>query len=320
MRVLFWGTPTFAVPTLRALGEEGHDVVAVVTQPDRPAGRGRHLRPSPVKIEAQAEGIPVLEPRRPRGDEFVRELGALAADISVVVAYGHILPREVLDVPPRGSINVHASLLPALRGAAPIHWAIARGHDRTGVTIMRMAEEMDAGAILHQVEVPIGPYETSSEVAARLAGIGALALVETLALLEHGTLTEREQDHAQATFAPKIGRELARIDWSRTPTEVVDHVRAMDEVPGAWTLLAGEPLKLFRPRPSPHDGSASPEGLDEAPPGTVIVAETGSGRGLGVAVDGGIVWFAEAQPPGRRRMEVGAWLLGRGLEAGVRFE
>lgn len=322
MKILFWGTPDFAVPSLRALGEEGHQVVGVVTQPDRPAGRGRQLRPSPVKEFARSEGLEVFTPEKPRGEEFMRTIAALEPEISVVVAYGHILVREVLDLPERGSINVHASLLPALRGAAPIHWAIARGHDRTGVTIMRMVEAMDAGPILHTVEEPIEPRDTSTGLTARLSGVGAQALLEALTLLEFGELTEVAQDHDKATYAPKVGRALARVDWTQPARTVADLVRAMDSVPGAWTTLDGAPLKLFQPWLSPHD-----EGASEIDPidagtgaGTVVDAVGGSGRGLGVMAGDAPVWFAEVQPPGKRRMEVEAWLAGRGVEPGARFE
>jgi methionyl-tRNA formyltransferase len=313
VRVLFWGTPEFAVPTLRALGEEGHTVVGVVTQPDRPAGRGRSLRPSAVSDMAEAEGIPVLKPERPVGAAFLDELRALDPQVSVVVAYGHILRPEVLDLPPHGSINVHASLLPELRGAAPVHWAIARGFETTGVTIMRMSEGMDAGPILQQVEVPIDPEENSTELAARLSEVGAQALVQTLALLEAGLVDEREQDHEAATFAPKVSRGVARIDWMRPAREVCDHVRAMDSVPGAWSELDGEPVKLFRPQVGARGDDVA------AAPGVVIDAEAGSGRGLGVATGEGTVWFDEVQPPGRRRMAVEAWLVGRGVAEGARF-
>src|SRR5690606_30408622 len=190
MKILFWGTPEFAVPSLRALLGEGHDVVGVVTQPDRPAGRGRVLQAPPIKVVARDEGLLVLQPERARGPEFLERIAALEPELSVVVAYGQILRREVLDAPALGSINVHASLLPELRGAAPINWAIIRGHERTGITIMRMVEEMDAGPVLLQVAEPIGPDETAADLTARLSEVGAAALVEALMLLEAGELTE----------------------------------------------------------------------------------------------------------------------------------
>lgn len=318
MRVLFWGTPEFAVPTLRALGEEGYPVVGVVTQPDRPAGRGRRMRASAVAEVARAEGIPVLTPGRPRGADFEDELRALAPDISVVVAYGHILRPEILELPRAGSWNVHASLLPELRGAAPIHWAIARGYETTGVTIMRMAEGMDDGPILHQVEEPIDPHETSTELAFRLAEVGAGAMIEALAFLKYGGAEPREQDHTRATYAPKVSRDVARIDWARPPREVADHVRAMDEVPGAWTEWEGSPLKLFRPVVGA--GVGAPGAGEGSEPGTVLRADAEDGGLLGVQVEGGVVSFREVQPAGKRRMPVGPWLRGRGAAPGDRFE
>ncbi|RMH13253.1 MAG: methionyl-tRNA formyltransferase [Gemmatimonadetes bacterium] len=310
MRIVFWGTPAFAVPSLRALTDEGHDIAAVVTQPDRPAGRGRRLTPSPVKEVAEAEGIEVLQPERPRGEAFLERLAELAPDLSVVVAYGHILRSEVLDLPRLGSINVHASLLPELRGAAPINWAIARGHQKTGVTIMRMTPGMDEGPILLQTEEPIGPEETASELTARLSELGAEALVEALTLIDAGAIEEREQDHARATYAPKVDRATARIDWSRPAHEVAWHVRGMDAVPGAWSTLEGAPVKLFRPLPDPAVRA-------EGPPGTVVDADPD--EGVLVACGEGAVWLREVQPAGRKRMEAGAWVRGRGVFAGQRF-
>ncbi|MGE0158825.1 MAG: methionyl-tRNA formyltransferase [Gemmatimonadales bacterium] len=308
MRIIFWGTPEFAIPSLRALDDEGFDVVAVVTQPDRPAGRGRRPKTSAVKSVALDLGIEVLDPDRPRGPELLDRIRALEPDLSVVVAYGHILGLDVLAVPRMGSINVHASLLPDLRGAAPINWAIARGHDTTGVTIMRMAKEMDAGAIIHQVEEPILADETASELSVRLSELGAEALVEALALLSAGAVQEREQDHAAATFAPKIDRDTARIDWSRTAVEISRHVRAMDEIPGAWTTLSGEPLKLFRPRVEAWVGA-------RADAGTVLSVD----GALLVASGGGVLAFAEVQPAGGRRMSTVDWLRGRRVEAGAKL-
>ncbi len=202
MRIVFWGSPAFSLPALRALGDEGHDVLAVVTQPDRPAGRGREVSKSAVKVEAESESIPVLQPEKAHAPEFVAELRALEPDLSVVVAYGQILKPEVLDVPRFGSVNIHGSLLPGLRGAAPVQWAIIRGMDTTGVTIMRMDAGLDSGPMLLRVEEPIVPDESACELAGRLAEIGAEALIETLALLEAGQLVEEPQDPAQATTMP----------------------------------------------------------------------------------------------------------------------
>lgn len=311
MRVLFWGTPDFAVPTLRALTEEGHEVVGVVTRPDRPAGRGRKLRPSPVKQAAGADGLPVLTPDRPRGDDFLAEIRALEADITVVVAYGHILRREVLDVPRLGSLNVHASLLPALRGAAPVHWAIVRGHEKSGVTVMRMVEELDAGPVLLQEEEPIGPRETMTDLATRLSEVGAVALVEALALISVGASEEREQDHDRATYAPKVDRETARVDWSRPAVEVANLIRGMDEWPGAWTRLGGEPVKLFRP------GDVE-DGLPEAP-GTVVRADPDEGLVVATGGGGGLE-VQDVQPSGKRRMKATDWMRGRAVAVGQRFE
>lgn len=320
LRILFWGTPDFAVPALRALDEEAFDVVAAVTQPDRPAGRGRKLTPSPVKEMALEMGIPVLTPERPRGEDFLEELRALEPDLSVVVAYGHILKPEVLELPRLGSINVHASLLPRLRGAAPINWAIARGHTETGVTIMRMVEAMDAGPILHQVREPILEDETATELWVRLSELGAEALAEAVTLLAVGAIVEEEQDHDQATYAPKVDRETARIDWSRPAREVGWHVRGMDMVPGAWSTLDGQPVKLFRPEILEADeADALAEEAGEAPPapGTVLAADPDPG--LVVAAGEGAVRFLEIQPPGKRRMETAAWLHGHAVAPGQRL-
>lgn len=311
MRILFWGTPAFAVPSLRALDDEGFEIVGVVTQPDRPAGRGRSPTSSAVKTVAEEQGFPVFTPEVPRGEGFLESIAALEPDLSIVVAYGHILRPEVLSLPPLGSLNVHASLLPELRGAAPVHWAIIRGHDKTGISIIRMTERMDAGPILHQVEEPILPDETTAELSLRLSEIGAAALVEALALLSVGDLREVEQDDASATFAPKIDRETARIDWSRSARDVANLVRGMDDVPGAWTVLAERPLKIFRPTPS--GGTDDGHG---APPGTILAAN----GGLTVATGDGAISIGEVQPAGGRRMSAGDWVHGHRIEAGRRLE
>ncbi|MGI9189814.1 MAG: methionyl-tRNA formyltransferase [Longimicrobiaceae bacterium] len=307
MRVLFWGTPEFALPALRALPEEGHTLAGIVTQPDRGTGRGRRVTPGAVKAAADADGVPILQPELPRGDDFVREVRRLDPEISVVVAYGHILRPEILELPPRGSINVHASLLPELRGAAPVQWAIARGFDTTGVTVMRMEAGLDSGPVLLQVPEPIRADETAGELAARLAELGAEALVTALAALTTGELVEREQDDSRATYAPKLQRQQTRIEWTRPAVEIARWVRATDPVPGAWTELDGRPTKLFRPRVEVRSG----------PPGEVLDADPEVG--VLVAAGEDAVRFREVQPAGSRRMEAGEWIRGRGVAAGARF-
>lgn len=308
MKVLFWGTPAFALPALRSLAEEGHVVVGVVTQPDRPAGRGRAVAMSPVKQEALEEGIPVLQPERARGEEFVARIRALEPDISVVVAFGQILRPEVLAVPRLGSVNIHASLLPELRGAAPIQWAVVRGFASSGVTIMRMDAGMDTGPMLMRVEEPIEPEESAADLGTRLAEIGAEALVEVLALMEGGEVEETPQDHGRATYAPKVTRETARLDWTLPADEVALWMRGMDDVPGAWSPLGARgPVKLFRPLVVNEAGGV---------PGEVIAADE---EGVLVACGMGAVRVREAQPPGKRRMPAGDWVRGRGVAVGERF-
>ena len=310
MRVLFWGTPAFALPTLAALEGEGHQVVGVVTQPDRPKGRGRKTQPSPVREFAEAEGYQVLTPDKPRGEAFLEEIRGLDPEVSVVVAYGHILVREVLDVPTLGSFNIHASLLPRLRGAAPINWALVRGCDETGVTIIRMVEAMDAGPILVQESIPIAPTDSVRTLSPRLAELGAMAMLETLTLLEAGAAEEVEQDHDEATFAPKVDRSTARVDWNQDAPAVCDHIRGMDDVPGAWSTWNGESVKLFSPAVS--------DGGEVGDAGEVVIAD---GRaGLVVATALGEVAIGEVQPPGKRRMAATEWVRGRGPSVGDRFD
>lgn len=309
MKVLFWGTPEFSRPALRALNEEGHDVVAVVTQPDRPAGRGRKLQASSVKELAQEEMIPVLQPEHAFGPEFEAQIRELAPEISVVVAYGQILKQHILDLPPHGSVNIHASLLPELRGAAPVHWAIIRGAERTGVTIMQMEAGLDSGPILHQVEEPIRADESASELGMRLSEIGAEALVETLTMMESNAIEAAPQDHARATYAPKVDRELAKLDWSLPAVEIARWIRGLDAVPGAWSLLNGsDPVKLFTPRVEIRDGA----------PGEVVEADPEVGVLIGATH--GAIRVREVQPPGKRRMEAAEWIRGRGVAVGDRFQ
>jgi methionyl-tRNA formyltransferase len=309
VRVLFWGTPEFAVPPLLALSGEGHEVVGVVTQPDRPVGRSRStLVPSAVKRAALEEGIPVLQPERPRGEDFVAALRELAPEVSVVVAYGHILRQEVIDLPVQGTLNIHASLLPALRGAAPIQAAIRQGLGETGVSIMRMVLALDAGPVLLQQRTPILPDETYGELALRLSELGALAIVEALALLSLGMATETVQDDALATYASKIDRTTTRVDWSSAATEVSRLIRASDPRPGAWTTFRSGEVKLF-------GGSVDAEDRDGAP-GEVLGI---TAAGAVVACGNGAVCVTVMQPAGGKRMSPLEWARGRGITVGERL-
>jgi methionyl-tRNA formyltransferase len=305
MRLAFFGTPAFAVPSLRALLEEGFDVAAVVTQPDRPRGRSRSQSiPSPVKVAALEEELPLLQPERPVG-AFAEELRAFDPELGVVVAYGHILKPEILAIPRLGLLNVHASLLPRLRGAAPIPWAILNGEETTGVSIMQMEAGLDSGPVLHQIETEVAADETGGELAVRLAELGAEALIEVLTLLQANAVNPRPQDHARATWAPKIDHALARIDWTRDGASLARVVRAFDPEPGAWAQLGDQEVKLYGGRTMNESGA----------PGTVLALDDA----LVVAAGIGALSVSEVQPAGRRRMGVREWSRGRDLAPGARF-
>ena len=308
MRVVFWGTPEFATPPLRALIGEGFDVVGVVTQPDKPVGRSRsRLAASAVKEIALEEKIPVLQPEKPRGEEFINELRALEPDANVVVAYGHIIPKAVLELPRLGSYNVHASLLPALRGAAPIQAAILQGLHETGITIMKMTPPLDAGPIVLQARVPIPDDETYGELQLRLSELGALALIEAMTLVSLGEAEEQPQDESQATYAGKIDRASARVDWTRPAIEVSRLIRAYDPKPGAYSSLNGADMKLFGARVLPHTNHA---------PGKVV--EIGA-EGMVVACGDGAVRVWQVQPSGKTRMAPEVLARGRGIAVGNNF-
>src|SRR5882724_9670859 len=296
MRVAFFGTPEFAVPSLRALVGEGFDVVAVVTQPDAPQGRSRSkLIPPPVKVAAEAEELAVFQPAKPTDGAFLLRLRELRPDIGVVVAYRHILKPELLQLPPRGMVNVHPSLLPELRGAAPVEWAIIRGLENTGVTIMQLDAGMDSGPILHQIPHGIEPDVTGGELSAHLAEVGAQALVETLALMEQSTPPPQPvpQDEARATYAPKLTRETARIAWTKDAHAIGCLMRGLDPRPGAWTELNGAELKLFNPKVNETvvPGTRAP-GEVLATDGSLMINAGG----------GGTVEVFEVQPAGKARM------------------
>ncbi|HEX9393368.1 MAG TPA: methionyl-tRNA formyltransferase [Gemmatimonadales bacterium] len=306
MRVVFFGTPDFAVPSLLALIGEGFDVVAAVTQPDKPQGRSRStLVAPPVKVAAQAEDVAVLQPARPTGAEFYRTIRDLAPEVGVVVAYGHILKPDLLAIPPRGMVNVHPSLLPELRGAAPVEWAILNGLEKTGVTIMQMGEGLDSGPVLHQIPHRIPNDVTGGELSEHLAEMGAQALVEALQLLEANMLKPVAQKDANATYAPKLTREVARISWHEPANAVARKILALDPRPGAWAELDGNEVKLFRPQLADATGQ----------PGEVLTTD---GRLL-IAAGVRAVTVQEVQPAGKPRMAAAEWVRGRGVAVGQRF-
>ncbi len=304
MRVVFMGSPEFAVPTLRALAS-AHEVVLVVSQPDKPAGRGAQLTAPAVKVAAQALGLPVIQPASAKTGELARALAESGAELAVVVAYGKILPRAVLDALPRGCLNVHGSLLPRYRGAAPVQWAVIDGEPRTGISIMQLDEGMDTGPVLLERDVEIGPEETSGELLARLAPIGAAALIEALERLATGTLQATPQDNADATHARMLTKADGAIDFALAPDLVAARIRGVDPWPGARALLRGEVIKLFRARMT--DGTAGQA------PGTVLAIDSG---GLHVACRGGVAAIREVQAPGRKRVTAAQFAAGRGVEVG----
>lgn len=309
MRVVFWGSPDFAVTVLESVLASDHAVVAVVTQPPRPSGRGRRQRPTPVAQLAESEGIEVLAPKRPRGPEFLRAVEAFGAEAFLVAAYGAILPPEVLSLPPRGALNVHASLLPAYRGAAPVTRALLDGRRDTGVTIMRMEEGLDTGPICLQEAIPIRSEDTAGTLTARLAGVGGRLAVDALDRLALGTLVEAPQDDASATYAAKVATREAAIDWSHSAAEIERAVRAFDPWPGAWTTCRGERIKVLVAGVVPVDGEGPAE------PGTIAAVEPAP-----VVVAGGdAVRLDRVQPAGGRRMSGADWARGRRVEPGERL-
>jgi len=298
------GTPEFAVPSLGALAESGDEVVALIAQPDRPSGRGRKLTPPPTKQLAERLGIPVLQPSRIRTDEFIQELKKLNPDLICVVAYGKILPKAVLDLPRLGCVNVHASLLPEYRGAAPINWAIACGEKVTGVTTMMMDEGMDTGDILLKREIPIDEEDTGETLSGKLSQLGAKLLIETIELLKKRELRPQKQDESRATYAPLLKKEDGKIDWGRPAVEIENQVRGMLPWPGAFTTLDGKLLKVYKVRVS--DGAGKP--------GVVIESNTGTIR---VGTGEGTVDIQELQIEGGKRLDSKAFLAGRKINPGT---
>ncbi len=311
MRLLFWGTSSFAVPSLRALVGEGFDVVVVVTQPDRAAGRSRStLLPTPVKEAALAEALPVLQPEKPSDEAFLVQLRAFEPELSIVISYGHILRPSLIALPTQGTFNVHASLLPALRGAAPIQGAVLAGLAETGVTVMRMVPALDAGPILLQARTPIARDETAGELEARLSELGALVLIEALTLFSLGRLAETPQDDGAATYASKITREMARVDWTQSGSAVSRQLRAYDPKPGAFTMHRGTELKLFGATEAESTGGRA------RVPGEIVAIDA---QGMLVACGSASVRISCVQPAGRTRLDPAEWMRGRGIEIAERL-
>ena len=307
MRVVFMGTPEFAVPSLKALLDAGYGVVGVFTQPDRPVGRGHKLAACPVKKLAVERGVPVYQFERLRNEEGLACLRALAPDIVVTAAFGQILSQALLDVPKMGTVNVHASLLPAYRGAAPINWCILNGETKTGVTTMLTDAGVDTGAMLLRRETDIGEVETAAELSVRLSQLGAELLIETLKGYIAGEIAPIPQDERLASRQPMLKKEMGLIDWTRSAKEIACQARGLDPWPSAYTDYLGGTLKIYRARPA----------MGEGEPGTVL--RSSAKEGLFVACGEGALEVLEMQAPGGKRMSARAYLAGKKIEPGTRF-
>jgi methionyl-tRNA formyltransferase len=291
-RIVFMGTPDFSVPVLRRIIEDGYEVIGVVTQPDRPVGRKKVLTPPPVKVEALKHGIPVYQPEKIRHKEEMEKILYLNPDLIITAAFGQILPKEILEAPTHGCINVHASLLPELRGGAPIHYALIQGKKKTGITIMYMVEKLDAGDILTQVEVEITEEDNVGSLHTKLSAAGAALLSETIPNLLEGKITPTPQNNEKATFAYNIKRDQEKIDWSKTGEEIYNHIRGLNPWPVAFTTLDGQTLKLWR--------SEKVTGVKSGVPGTIIKNEPD-----GITVSTGnesAIKIIELQPAGKTKM------------------
>lgn len=306
MRILFMGTPEFAVASLRALVEKGHEICGVFTQPDKPKNRGHKLMFSPVKEYALTQGLPVYQPLRMRDADAVAQVQALQPELIVVAAYGQLLPDEVLNTPPYGSINVHSSILPKYRGAAPINWAILNGEKATGVTIMHMASELDAGDVICCAETPIAPDEDALTLTGRLAQLGADALLRAVEALENGTATRTPQDHSRFTYAPMLDRSLSPLDFAKPAWTLHNQVRGLIPWPCASMELNGTVVKVYRTAVGEET---------TAVPGTIV--EAGK-KGISIACgDGKLLRVLELQPQAGKRMAAAAYLAGHPVKTGV---
>ena len=305
MRIVFMGTPDFAVPSLEKLIRDGYDIVAVITQPDRKSGRGHKMCAPPVKLLAQSCGIPVLQFEKVKTPEGVEAIKSLAPEMIITAAFGQILSKEILDIPSLGCLNVHASLLPAYRGAAPIQWAIINGEKRTGVTIMYMNEGLDTGDLISSAAIEIGEETTGGELYDTLAVLGAELLIDTLRALAAGTATQTPQDEKEASYYPPLSRQLAQIDWSKSAREIFNLVRALDPVMGGIAQVCGETIKIWRAKALPG----------QAKPGHAVCAD--DKQGLLVGTGDGLLQVLEIQAPCCKRMAACDYFRGRKLPGDV---
>ncbi|MFZ0271440.1 MAG: methionyl-tRNA formyltransferase [Acidobacteriaceae bacterium] len=311
MKLVFCGTPSFAVPTLKLALRAGYDVPLVITQPDRPVGRAQVMTAPPVKTAAMEAGIPLLQPEKIKNNAELRaELEAIRPDAILVVAYGRIIPPWMLELPRLGNLNLHGSLLPKYRGAAPVQWAIANGEGSTGATTMRLDEGLDTGDILLQREMALAPSMTAVDVFPLLAEMGADLMMETLRQLDAGTLTPRKQDEAKATLAPILTRDDGRMDFSRPAMTLFNRWRGFQPWPGAWTMLEGKKLAVHRMLPTEVRGGRTAEG------GTLLASE---GTLFAACGDGTWLELVEVQPEGKRRMTAGEFLRGHNLSSEARL-
>lgn len=307
-RIIFMGTPDFAVPALQNLLASEHQIVAVVTQPDKGKGRGKKLTPPPIKVVAEQAGIHVLQPTKIKTDEFYDTLKSFKPDLIVVVAYGKILPQEILTLPPLGCVNVHGSLLPRHRGAAPIQWAVISGDQTTGITIMQMNEGMDTGDILLPATIEMAHDETAGTLFEKLAQLGAETLITALTRLQQNDLPPHRQNDDDATKAPPLKKEMGLIDWRKSAIDLHCLIRGLDPWPSAYTFLDGKRFRLFAPKVVNKDSDAEP--------GTVLLADS---NGILVATGSNALLIKELQPEGKKRLSAEAFLCGYPLPAGSRF-
>ncbi len=314
MRVVFMGTPEFAVPTLQHLINSEYSVVGVVCQPDRPSGRGKKIQVGPVKTLALAQNIPVFQPEKMKAPEFLETLRSWNPDVIVVAAFGRILPQIILDLPPKGCLNVHGSLLPKYRGAAPIQWAVINGERETGVTIMMMDAGLDTGAILEQAVMPISAEDTAGDVASRMAEMGGRLLVPTLQKWVAGSMTPRVQNESQSTLAPILKKEDGLLDWSQSASTLANRVRGLSPWPGGYTFVNGERWGIWRVQVSEKDEDLSSDNHHDLPGAIVGVTK----QAIHVQTGHGVLDLIDIQPANKKRMAVSQYVAGHQIEEGMK--